>query len=307
MGEHDLAVEAFRKALEFKDRWVPAASVYEALGDSLVMTNKVEEALVAYQTSLSLDSRQARCWGAFGVTLYVARKFPEATDAFTQALALGNETGGISRSELLAKRASCYLHFRNLDKALADCNQALTEYPDFYKARLVRAQCYHTLERLSDAIEDYSVFLAASDKNFNDSARESAEVMGQHWQQLADVHVKRAECYIELWGIEVTNSKRLDPKEVLQQIKHEVRSHSQTIAIFEEVNAALKIIGDSAEATLLRHAFDDLVAARRLNMTQAEVPLLIDIIREILNFKPSSSNSNAKTSNPKVVTSTKQL
>lgn len=300
MGEHELAVPAFKKALEFKDRWVPAASVYEALGDSLIMTNNVEEALEAYRQSLSIFSGSPTCWAAFGVALYISRSFPEATDAFTQALNLGVS----SKHDILVKRASCYLHFGNLDKALADCKASLVEAPSFYKAQLVLAQVHHQQENFKEAVEAYSSFISQAEGNVSDSAKFSTEAMSQHWNQLSDIFAKRAECYVELWALTLKN-QGTDPEPILEQIVFDEAplSHAQTIDRFEEVDGALTIMGNNPQGKFLKLAFDDLVSSRKKNMTQPAVPELLAIIRGILGYTPSVAGK----SKPKVVSSSKKL
>lgn len=275
--------------------------MYEALGDSLMMTNKVAEAVTAYRTSLGLSASSASCWGAFGVALYITRNFPEATDAFTQAMNLG----GSPKFELLAKRASCYLHFGNLNKAMADCIAALADAPDFYKVRLIKAQIHHQLEQYEEAVVDYSAFIKEADQKLSSSARDSTEAMSEHWTQLADMYARRAECYVELWAIEVARSGRADPAVIMQSIVMDETppSHTQTIARFEEVGTALSIIGSTKEASFLKLAFDDLVSARKLTIAQPDIANIITIIREILNYAPSSSPK----SKAKVINSNKQL
>lgn len=289
LGEHDLAVEAFKKTLEHKDRWIPVASVYEALGDSLTMTNKVEEAIDSYRQSLGLSSGSKTCWGAYGVVLYMARKFPEATDAFTQAMALG--ASGLAKAELLVKRASCYLHFQNSSKAMTDCLAALAELPDFYKARLIRAQIFHQQDQYVEAIDDYSAFIRESEEKLSSSAKASTEAMSEHWNQVSEIYARRAECHLELWAEEVKKTGRIDPELILQKVMSEETppSHAQIVTRFEETIAALSIMGSSTEAKILRAAFDDLVSARKLNLSQSEVPQFITVIHEILNYKPASA------------------
>lgn len=265
------------------------------------MTNNVAEAIEAYRESLGLFSGSKTCWGAFGVVLYVSHKFPEATDAFTQAITLGAE--GLHKTELLVKRASCYLHFQNLDKAMADCLAALAEMPGFYKAHLIRAQIYHQREKYNEAIDDYSAFIKDSAEKLSSSAKASTEVMSEHWNQLSEIHTRRAECYLELWAQEVKKSGRMDPELLLQKVMDEQTppSHAQIVARFEETSAALSIMGSSTEAKALKAAFDDLVSARKLNMSQTEVAQFITVIHEILNYTPPSKHK------AKVASSSRQL
>jgi len=299
LGEHDLAVTAFEKALEHKDRWIPEASVYEALADSQMMTNKVESALESYQTSLRLFPGSATCWGAFGVALYIARKFPEATDAFTQALNLGASP----RFELLAKRASCYLHFRNLPKAMNDCTESLKEAPNFYKARLIRGQCRQESNDIEGAVVDYDAFLAEADSQLTTTMKASAETMSEHWTQMSTVRVRRAECRLELWTRELIASGVQIPQ--FENFAPEPLSQSQMVAMFEEVNQILKAMGTTTVTKIgtLKLAFDDLIQARKLHMTQPDIPFLLTLIKRVLSHKfavksndPSSSSSSSSSS-----------
>jgi tetratricopeptide (TPR) repeat protein len=278
LGEHAEAVKSYQKALDWKDRWIPEASVYEALGDSLVMTNNVEKALEAYKASLSISPEVASCHGAHGVALYLARQFPEATDAFTLAL----KYGGTPKEELLVKRASCYLQFENIDKAMADCTEALAYQPSFYKARLIRAQCYQERLQLQNAVEDYDAFLSDVEKHLQQSAKESPEAMSAQWHQLATVRVRRAQCHLELWMRELHAEGKEVPK--LAAPEPPKLSQSELVAKFESMNQTILSMGPTM-APRLKLAFSDLVEARRLEMAQPEVPILLDILGRILEYK----------------------
>lgn len=272
LGEHDEAVKAFEVALKYKDMFVPTAKLYEAYGDSLVMCNKLEEALVAYREALALAPLTPSCLAAYGVALYLARKYPEATDALTEAL----NNGAGPRHELLAKRASCYLHFENVDKALADCDETLALQPNFFMALLVRGQIRQMREDMEGAAQDFTVFIEESDKLVSDSARLSTEVMSEQNHQLATVYTRRAECYMELWARHMS-SLGYEVSSELDNFIPPTMNSNQTIQVFEDIYKHIAVLDIN-----LKKAFEDLVAARRLAAMHPDVPILISYLKALL-------------------------
>lgn len=283
MGEHKEAAICYQKALDWKDRWVPEASVYEALGDSLIMTNEVEAALKAYQTSLLISPTAASCHGAFGVALYLAQKYPEATDAFTEAL----KYGGTPKEELLVKRASCYLQFENIERAMADCSEAITCSPGFYKAKLIRGQCYQEMGKIKDAIADYDAFISEVDRHLQDAAKQSTEAMSEHWQQVANVRIRRSQCLIEAWAEDLRDAGKEVPQ--LAEVQPENIAQAELVAKFETMNHLIKSMGPNM-APKLSQAFQDLVEARRLDMTNPDIPFLLEVLNRILTYKFKEGN-----------------
>ncbi|KAK7311134.1 hypothetical protein RJT34_09059 [Clitoria ternatea] len=138
---------------------VTRAQVYLAIG-------RFEDAVEAAQKAARLDSnnreankmmRKARAATnarAEGNELFKASKFSEACIAYGDGL-----EHDAYNSVLLCNRAACRSKLSQFEKALDDCNAALSLRPSYNKARLRRADCNAKLGRWEASIQDYEILL----------------------------------------------------------------------------------------------------------------------------------------------------
>ncbi|KAF9681893.1 hypothetical protein SADUNF_Sadunf05G0050500 [Salix dunnii] len=136
---------------------VVRAQVHMALG-------RFDDALAAVQRATRLDSnnkeanmvlRKAKAVAAArsnGNQLFKAAKFYEASSAYSEGL-----EHDPYNSVLLCNRAACRSKFGQYEKAVEDCNAALTVRPGYSKARLRRADCNAKLEKWEVSIKDYEM------------------------------------------------------------------------------------------------------------------------------------------------------
>ncbi|KAL2339896.1 hypothetical protein Fmac_007836 [Flemingia macrophylla] len=89
-----------------------------------------------------------------GNLLFKASKFTEACAVYNEGL-----EHDLYNSVLLCNRAACRSKLGQFEKAIEDCNVALTVQPSYSKARLRRADCNAKLERWEAAIQDYEMLL----------------------------------------------------------------------------------------------------------------------------------------------------
>ncbi|KAJ6682607.1 TPR REPEAT-CONTAINING THIOREDOXIN [Salix koriyanagi] len=136
---------------------VVRAQVHMALG-------RFDDALAAVQRATRLDSnnkeanlvlRKAKAVAAArsnGNQLFKAAKFYEASSAYSEGL-----EHDPYNSVLLCNRAACRSKLGQYEKAVEDCNAALTVRPGYSKARLRRADCHSKLEKWEVSIKDYEM------------------------------------------------------------------------------------------------------------------------------------------------------
>ncbi|RZC12984.1 Inactive TPR repeat-containing thioredoxin TTL3 [Glycine soja] len=86
--------------------------------------------------------------------LFKASKFSEACVAYGEGL-----ENDPYNSVLLCNRAACRSKTGQLEKAMEDCNAALSLHPSYSKARLRRADCNAKLKRWETSIQDYEILL----------------------------------------------------------------------------------------------------------------------------------------------------
>lgn len=72
-----------------------------------------------------------------GNDLFKAAKYSEACNAYAEGL-----NHDPRNALLLCNRAACRSKLNHYDKAIEDCDAALSVRPDYSKARLRRADCY---------------------------------------------------------------------------------------------------------------------------------------------------------------------
>ncbi|KAI5587942.1 hypothetical protein POPTR_005G076800v4 [Populus trichocarpa] len=136
---------------------VVRAQVHMALG-------RFDDALAAVQRATRLDSnnkeanmvlRKAKAVAAArskGNQLFKAARFYEACNTYSEGL-----EHDPYNSVLLCNRAACRSKLGQYEKAVEDCNAALTVRPGYSKARLRRADCNAKLEKWEVSVKDYEM------------------------------------------------------------------------------------------------------------------------------------------------------
>ncbi|XP_002533142.2 inactive TPR repeat-containing thioredoxin TTL3 [Ricinus communis] len=125
---------------------------------------RFDDALAKAQRATRLDSnnkeagtvmRKARAVAAArsnGNQLFKAAKFYEASNVYGEGL-----EHDPYNSVLLCNRAACRCKLGQYEKAVEDCNAALSLRPGYCKARLRRADCYTKLGKLEASIQDFEI------------------------------------------------------------------------------------------------------------------------------------------------------
>jgi arylsulfatase A-like enzyme len=84
-GQHDAALEAFRRVLSIDDR---NATAYQDIGITELQFGRLPEALAAFSRSIALNDRLPRAWNGNGVALERSGKPAEALAAWQRAVAI---------------------------------------------------------------------------------------------------------------------------------------------------------------------------------------------------------------------------
>ncbi|PKA48883.1 Inactive TPR repeat-containing thioredoxin TTL3 [Apostasia shenzhenica] len=129
---------------------------------------------------ISAAARKARSVGSarsMGNDLFKASKFEEATLAYGEGL---NQDP--HNAILLCNRAACRSKLGQWEKAIEDCNAALTLRPKYSKARLRRADCYAKLEKWEASIQDYEILVLEipGDEKVRKALQEAKEHLRRH-------------------------------------------------------------------------------------------------------------------------------
>jgi hypothetical protein len=165
---------------------------------------------------------------------------------------------------------------------MADIEEALKEAPKFYKAVLIRGQCRQAEGDLEGAIEDYDLYLNEVENTITEAMKASTASMGEHWQQLASIRVRRAECQLNLWLHDLETAGVSIPS--FDEDSNDLQMpQKELVALFEQLNLSIPLLG--VKGARAKAAFDDLVAARRLNMTEPNIPWLLNIINTTLEHR----------------------
>eukprot|EP00939_MAST-03C_sp_MAST-3C-sp1_P004481 g4481.t1 len=101
---------------------------------------------------------------------YVEGRFLDAAKAYTEAtetLLAGLRDDKQTRATILTSRAACYRRSRDFEKAIADCDAALSIYPRFTRALFRRGACLLEFGKPEEALKTMERLLRF-DRNFPD-------------------------------------------------------------------------------------------------------------------------------------------
>ena len=105
-----------------------------------------------------------------GNKLYQQHHFHDAIQNYTKAIELSTKP----ESVFYSNRAACYNNLNQFEKVIEDCNKALEIDSEYVKAINRRAQAFEQLNRLTEALNDFTA-ATIIDQFRNDSASKSVE------------------------------------------------------------------------------------------------------------------------------------
>ncbi|KAI9463853.1 hypothetical protein HD554DRAFT_2316055 [Boletus coccyginus] len=116
--------------------------------------------------------KQAASLKTRGNSLYQARKFDQAVDLYTQAIAVSPR----SEPVFYSNRAACYMYMSppQHDRVVADCDDALRQDPNYVKALNRRATALESLDRYEEALRDFTA-ATILEKFQNETAAQAVE------------------------------------------------------------------------------------------------------------------------------------
>ncbi|CAN4106401.1 unnamed protein product [Withania somnifera] len=133
---------------------------------------RIDEALAAGQRAAQLDgnnkevntmARRTRAVASArtkGNELFKAGRYTDASAAYGEGL-----DHDPHNSVLLCNRAACRSKLGQFEKALEDCNTALTIRPSFTKARLRKADCYSKMGKWEACIQECETLMKETPEN----------------------------------------------------------------------------------------------------------------------------------------------
>jgi tetratricopeptide (TPR) repeat protein len=154
-GENDKALDLFTKAIEAapKDaqRYVYRGSLYSKKGD-------VAKAIVDFKKAIELNPKDPEPFGQRGLIFGQMGLYLQAVADLTECLQLSPE--GPTAVDAHINRGYAYVQLKQLDKALADYNEALRINPRSAIALEYRAGIYFQQSKLKEALAEFNEAVA---------------------------------------------------------------------------------------------------------------------------------------------------
>jgi tetratricopeptide (TPR) repeat protein len=190
IGDMSRCIEDYKEAMKHD----PNPRIRLLLADLYLRAYNVDAAKKLYNEILASQNKehQKEAFAGLGIINYITDDFPKAIIDFSNALKLDPEN-----TDLLAKRANCFLSIGNWDRALQDSEKAITLKKDLHLAYLTRAQCYFHKREYLKAANDFSFFLTKEEEEFKkvDAQAPSADNTAAYEEQKFDVLITKAMCY----------------------------------------------------------------------------------------------------------------
>jgi tetratricopeptide (TPR) repeat protein len=133
--------------------------------DQRVLEEEIDESALAEQqkdwTDDQLSSARAGAQESKteGNTHFLAERYVEAVRCYTECLKSCPVKFSKDRAVFYQNRGACKARLDQHDLAVADLSKAVELDPDYFKARLKRAQVYEKAEKLDEALADYQHLL----------------------------------------------------------------------------------------------------------------------------------------------------
>jgi len=174
MEKFDKSLRDANKAIKCDPKW---AKGYYRKGVVLMEMNQHKEALPALEKAsklkpdnVSFSNAVAACKahnmkGMSGAEilkmeaneLFKSGRIEDAIKKYTQAIAAckDNDKDKLIKADIYANRAACHRQLYASKKVVADCTSALEYNPRHVKAMIRRAQAQESLEKFTEALQDF--------------------------------------------------------------------------------------------------------------------------------------------------------
>ncbi len=152
---HGKLQQVFEKAQTLKKRYAKSLQLWNLMGASAVQIGKLDEAVLAFQKTLSIKPDYADAYYNMGVTLQDLGKLEEAIEAYTKALSIKPDYAaaysnmGVTLQDL-----------GELDQAIEAYSKALAIKPDYADACYNMGNALQYQGKLDQAIEAYNEALS---------------------------------------------------------------------------------------------------------------------------------------------------
>jgi stress-induced-phosphoprotein 1 len=151
IGNANLLKKDYEKAIEAYDK----SSLEHTTPEAKNQRKKAQNRWAAKKKKDYLDPEKALEAKALGNQLYGERKFPQAVEAYTDAIAR-DPTNHVFYSN----RANCYAKLMSFGSALADCESCIKLNPQFSKIYIRKGKILHFQKRYKEAMDCWDIGLA---------------------------------------------------------------------------------------------------------------------------------------------------
>ena len=152
LGQLDLSVEAYKKALDIKPDY---ADAYNNMGNALQDQDQLEEAIKAYKKALDIKPDHADAYNNIGNALQDQGKLEEAIEAYKKAIAIKPD-----QAEAHNNMGATLQDQDKLEEAIEAYKKALDIKPDYADAYNNMGNALQDQGKLEEAIESYKKAIA---------------------------------------------------------------------------------------------------------------------------------------------------
>ena len=245
LGQSDLSVEAYKKALSIKPDY---AEAHNNIGNAFKEQGKFDEAIEAYNKALVIKPDYAEAYNNMGVSLQEQGKFAEAMEAYNKALSIKP-----SNAEAYNNMGSAFEEQGKFAEAIEAYDKALSIKPSNAEAYNNMGNAFKEQGKLEEAIEAYNKALAIK-PNYADAYNNLGNAFKEQ-NKLAEATVaynkaltitpNYAEAYNNM-GVSLQGQDKLE--EAIQAYQKALDINPNYAEAYNNMSYALKEHGKLAEA-----------------------------------------------------------
>ena len=155
LGKHDEAIKAYDRSISINPQY---AEAWINKGNALYGLGKYDEAIKAYDQAISINPQFAEAWNNKGITLDNLGKYDEAVQAYDEAIKAYDQAISINPqfADAWYNKGNALKALRKYDEAIKAYDQAISINPQDAKAWFNKGVVLELLGRTNEANEAYA-------------------------------------------------------------------------------------------------------------------------------------------------------